>query len=193
MWPAIPDAECPVAVTNRTSASKFLSLLLRHDPGAIGLALDDEGWAVIEDIVRLSAGSRTPFTRALIEEITATSDKRRFLISPDGQRIRANQGHSIPVDLGLTPKEPPATLYHGTARRHLESIMQEGLLKGARQHVHLSSDPVTARRVGARHGDPVVLRVHSGRMSSKGFKFYRSENGVWLTEFVSPEFFEPEA
>jgi putative RNA 2'-phosphotransferase len=173
---------------NIVTASKFLSLLLRHKPETIGLSLDSEGWAEIEDIVRLAAGGRTPLTKKLIEEITAKCDKKRFAISDDGARIRANQGHSITVDLNLKPQNPPETLFHGTATRFLESILRQGLIKGNRQHVHLSPDRVTALKVGRRHGKPVILGIAAQAMLASGFVFFLSANGVWLTEHVPAKF-----
>lgn len=164
--------------------SKFLSLLLRHKPEAVGLQLDGEGWAVIDDIVRLTAKGHSPLSRSAIEQIVATSDKKRFVISADGVHIRANQGHSIPVDLGLPARTPPPMLFHGTARRFLPSILQQGLLRGSRQHVHLSQDTATALKVGQRHGSPVILSVAAGAMHEDGHAFFLSENGVWLTEHV---------
>jgi putative RNA 2'-phosphotransferase len=173
---------------NIVTASKFLSLLLRHRPETIGLSLDAEGWAEIEDIVRLTAGTRTPLTKRLIEEIAATSDKKRFAISDDGTRIRANQGHSILVDLNLRPQNPPEKLFHGTATRFLESIIRQGLIKGNRQHVHLSPDRVTAMKVGQRHGKPVILSIAAQAMQASGFVFFLSANGVWLTDHVPTKF-----
>lgn len=170
--------------SRRVTESKFLSLLLRHKPEEIGLRLDEAGWASIDDIVQLTGKGRTPLTRAVIEEITATSDKQRFIISADRQKIRANQGHSLSIDLGLTARPPPELLYHGTATRLLGAILEQGLLKGKRQHVHLSPDTATALEVGQRHGPPAVLCIASGRMNSDGFSFYLSENGVWLTDHV---------
>lgn len=168
----------------RIAESKFLSLLLRHKPQEIGLRLDEAGWASIDDIVQLTGRGCTPLSRAVIEEITATSDKQRFTISDDRQKIRANQGHSLSIDLGLAARLPPQLLYHGTATRFLGAILEQGLLKGERHHVHLSLDMATALTVGLRHGDPAILSVASGRMNSDGFKFYLSENGVWLTDHV---------
>lgn len=169
------------------TASKFLSLVLRHRPEAIGLSLDAQGWALIEDLVRLSQTSRSPLTRDVILEVVRTNSKQRFSVSGDGLRIRANQGHSIPVDLGLAPIAPPEVLFHGTATRFLEAILAEGLRPGSRQHVHLSADPATARQVGQRHGKPVVLVVASGAMHQAGHEFFRAENGVWLTAAVPPQ------
>jgi putative RNA 2'-phosphotransferase len=164
--------------------SKFMSLVLRHDPGAIGLTLDAAGWAEIEQLIACAAKAGTPLTRAEIEQIVATSDKKRFALSDDGQRIRANQGHSIAVDLGFTPQTPPEVLFHGTATRFVESIRAQGLVKGSRQHVHLSAEEATAINVGKRHGKPVVLRVRAGEMARAGMSFYLSANGVWLTDAV---------
>jgi putative RNA 2'-phosphotransferase len=133
-------------------------------------------------------GAGKPITREQLEQAIATNDKQRFALSPDGTRIRANQGHSVEVDLGLVPQEPPELLYHGTARQFLEPIRAEGLVAGKRQHVHLSADVPTALKVGSRHGQPVPLTVRAGAMHRDGLAFYRSENGVWLTDNVPPEF-----
>ncbi len=171
------------------AASKFISLVLRHRPDAIGLALDSEGWADIETLIRLSQSHR-PLTRALIDEVVATNNKQRFAISDDGTRIRARQGHSIEVELGLSPIAPPERLYHGTATRSLHAIRLDGLSKRQRQHVHLSADPDTATNVGTRHGKPVVLTVRASEMAASGYAFFRSENGVWLTDAVPPQFID---
>ncbi|WP_421704899.1 RNA 2'-phosphotransferase [Aliiroseovarius sp.] len=165
--------------------SKFLSLLLRHKPEEIGLELDAEGWARINDILDKS---RDPITREQIDEIVATNPKQRIAVSDDGTRIRARQGHSRQVDLGLAPIAPPERLYHGTARKNIGSIQTQGLVRGSRQHVHLSGDTDTARTVGGRHGKPVVLTVDAARMAAEGHVFYRSENGVWLSDHVPAEF-----
>ena len=177
------------AMTDPVSASRFLSLVLRHRPDLIGLPLDDAGWAEIDALVRLSQGHR-PLTRALIETVVATSDKQRFAISADGLRIRANQGHSIDVDLALDVVAPPEHLYHGTAARFVEAIRREGLSRRDRHHVHLSADVETATRVGARHGKPVVLVVRAAGMAAAGHVFHRSANGVWLTDAVPVAFID---
>jgi putative RNA 2'-phosphotransferase len=122
--------------------------------------------------------------RATLDRVVGENDKQRFALSADGRRIRASQGHSVAVELGLEPREPPAVLFHGTADRNLDSIRAEGLRPGRRTHVHLSADEATATAVGRRHGRPVVLRVHAGRMHAAGHAFYRSDNGVWLTARV---------
>lgn len=168
--------------------SKFLSLILRHKPETIGLELDEQGWASIDDIIcRASAHGRV-LDRGMIDEVVATNDKNRFSISSDGTKIRANQGHSVQVELGLTPVKPPSALYHGTATRFLESILSQGLHPSGRHHVHLSSDRETAKKVGQRHGKPVILKVEAGAMDSAGHVFYRSDNGVWLTDHVPVQY-----
>lgn len=169
-------------------ASKFMSFVLRHRPDAIGLSLDAEGWTDVDELVRLSQSSSTPLTRELIVEVVRSNDKQRFKLSDDGLRIRANQGHSIEIDLALQPQQPPATLYHGTATRFVESIQAQGLLRGSRQHVHLSLEYATARKVGQRHGQPIVFVVRAQEMCAVGHTFYLSDNGVWLTEHVPAEF-----
>lgn len=170
--------------------SKFLSLVLRHDPGTIGITLDPNGWVPVDELLSAAARAGTSITREQLDEVVATNDKKRFAFSPDGTRIRASQGHSLEVDLGLDPVEPPERLFHGTATRSVESIRAEGLIRQSRQHVHLSPDEETATRVGQRHGKPVVLIVRAGQMHRDGHAFYRSDNGVWLTASVPPEYLE---
>ncbi|MEM9159246.1 MAG: RNA 2'-phosphotransferase [Verrucomicrobiota bacterium] len=164
--------------------SKFVSLVLRHKPEAAGLELDENGWAEVEALIEGSRKNRVPITRELLIEIVDTNEKRRFAFSDDGLRIRANQGHSISVDVELEEREPPEFLFHGTATRYLDPILSGGLKKMSRQHVHLSPDMDTATKVGRRHGKPVVLIVKAAEMAAKGAKFYVSKNGVWLTDFV---------
>jgi len=172
----------------KVSVSKFLSLVLRHQPGIIGLQLDKAGWAEIADLIQKASNAGVHLTDAKIYTVVATSDKQRFAISSDGLRIRANQGHSVPVELGLQKAEPPEFLFHGTAKRNLSAIRHQGIMKGNRQYVHLSSDENTALETGKRHGSAVVLTVQASRMSQDGFAFYLSENGVWLTEHVPAEY-----
>jgi putative RNA 2'-phosphotransferase len=171
-------------------SSKFLSLVLRHQPERIGLMLDQNGWADVDDLIARAGGHGVTLTRELVAEIVATSDKQRFALDPAGKRIRANQGHSVDIDLDLAPSEPPAILFHGTAARNLAAIRSQGLKPGNRQHVHLSRDEATAIKVGQRHGRPVVLRVFAGKMWQQGSPFFCSANGVWLTPAVPPEFIE---
>lgn len=168
--------------------SKFLSFVLRHQPQAIGITLDSQGWVAVDELLSAAARHGKSISRAQLEEVVATNDKRRFALSNDGVRIRANQGHSVEVDLALTPLAPPELLYHGTVERFLESIRVQGLLRGERHHVHLSPDRETAQRVGQRRGRPVVLVVEAGRMHRDGHVFRRSENGVWLADAVPPEY-----
>jgi putative RNA 2'-phosphotransferase len=170
--------------------SKFLSLVLRHEPERIGLALDEQGWADIGELIEKAGAHGVALTCELVAEVVATSDKQRFIIDDSGQRIRANHGHSVDVDLGLEPQVPPAVLYHGTAVGNLCSIRAGGLQAARRQYVHLSPDEATARKVGRRHGPPAVLRIQAGRMWAKGLEFFRSANGVWLTRAVPPDFVE---
>jgi putative RNA 2'-phosphotransferase len=164
--------------------SKFLALVLRHDPGRIGLSLDAEGWVDVDDLLGAAADQGFRFTRAELEAVVRDNPKRRFTLDADNNRIRANQGHSLTVDLGLTPLEPPAVLYHGTSQAVLPRILVEGLRPMGRQHVHLSGDVDTAWAVGHRHGPAAVLIVESGPMHIAGHRFYRSANGVWLTDHV---------
>lgn len=173
---------------HRVALSKLLSFVLRHDPASIGLSLDREGWANVELLLEALARSGHPVDRAELEALVRDSDKQRFAFSPDGALIRANQGHSVDVELGYTPLAPPAVLYHGTVARFLPSIREHGLRKGERHHVHLSATRELAEAVGARRGRPVVLEVDAARMEEQGHEFFRSENGVWLTSHVPPEF-----
>ncbi len=170
------------------TTSKFLSLILRHQPEKIGVELDSNGWANIDELIQLANAKGKRLSRQLIDRVVAENNKQRFAISEDGLRIRASQGHSIEIDLALPPSEPPEILYHGTATRFLESIQAEGLHSGNRQHVHLSQDKATATNVGQRHGKPVVLTVLSGEMARSGYQFFLSANNVWLTEHVPVKF-----
>ncbi len=168
--------------------SKFLSFVLRHEPQSVGLKLDPQGWASIDDLIAKGNAGGPRFSREELAHVVETSDKKRFSISADGLHIRAAQGHSVAVDLGLAPATPPTMLYHGTARRFLDSIMSRGLEPGRRQQVHLSIDTVTARRVGRRHGEPVILGVEASAMHAHGLAFFLADNGVWLTDHVPAEF-----
>lgn len=174
--------------------SKFLSYVLRHEPHAIGLTLDSEGWADITALISGARQSGRVLDEALIRAVIECSDKKRFSISEDGLRIRAVQGHSTnSVSISYTDKVPPEILYHGTATRFLESIMQEGLKPGKRQYVHLSADIETAKSVGQRYGSPIVLKIEALRMHQQGFKFFQAENGVWLVTGVPTLFMQDQA
>ena len=170
--------------------SKFLSMVLRHDPSSIGLTLSLNGWADIHELIAKAEIRGKSFSYDELIEVVRTNDKQRFTISADGQRIRAAQGHSIAVDLALAPIKPPLILFHGTAVANVEAILRDGLRPGLRQQVHLSADQDTARMVGLRHGKPAVLSVAAGQMHLEGFKFFLSDNGVWLIDAVPPQFIE---
>lgn len=170
---------------NHSEVSKFLSYVLRHQPDAVGITLDAEGWTDVATLIAAAARDGKQLDHELIEAVVNTSDKKRFAFSEDGLRIRAVQGHSTAsVDITYADKTPPEVLYHGTATRFLESIRKEGLLPGSRQYVHLSQDEQTAIAVGQRHGKPVVLTIQASRMHAQGFTFSQAENGVWLTKLV---------
>jgi putative RNA 2'-phosphotransferase len=169
-------------------ASKFLSLVLRHEPERVGVILDDAGWVDVNLLLSAMANHGVRLSREQLEHIVATSDKKRFAFSEDARRIRANQGHSVEVDLQYARAIPPEFLYHGTATRFLDSIRREGLLRMERHHVHLSADPDMTLQVGARRGRPVLLKIHAGAMHRAGHVFYRSANGVWLADCVPAEF-----
>lgn len=169
--------------------SKFLSYVLRHQPEAIGLELDSEGWANIDALIAGAAGHGQSLDKQLIEAVVDGSDKKRFALSEDGLRIRAVQGHSTAkVDIAFTEKKPPDILYHGTASRFLSAILAEGLTTQSRQYVHLSADREVAIQVGQRYGTPVVLEINALAMYEQGYPFYQAENGVWLTRQVAVEF-----
>ena len=170
--------------------SKYISRVLRHRPEDAGIELDEHGWADVEALIAGVNAAGKRIARKILEEIVRTDKKQRYSFNENGTLIRANQGHSIPVDVELAKLEPPEYLYHGTAYRFLESIRQQGLLPMSRLYVHLSGDVETARVVGKRHGRPVVLKIHSGDMHRDGFPFYRSQNGVWLAKKVDAKYFE---
>jgi putative RNA 2'-phosphotransferase len=172
--------------------SKFLSFILRHNPEAIGVTLSPQGWVKIDELLEAAKTHGKHLSRRTLDEVVFTNDKQRFAYSPDGLSIRANQGHSLAIDLELKPIKPPHVLYHGTATRYLEAIRREGLLKMQRHHVHLSALQDTAFRVGMRHGKPVVLVIDAQHMAVDGYRFYLSNNGVWLTEHVPPKYLQYE-
>lgn len=169
---------------NHTKISKYLSYILRHKPQSIGLNLDSHGWADIDEIIAKTKDMQ--LTRELIEAVVKSSDKQRYAIRDD--KIRANQGHSIAVDLALEPQTPPDILYHGTATRFIDSIRESGLLPQSRQYVHLSRDKATAIEVGKRHGKVVVLEIDCATMHQDGYEFYLADNGVWLTNRVPTQY-----
>ena len=157
---------------------------------SIGLILDNNGWAQISELIQCASQNDNKFSREQLEEVVRNSDKKRFSISEDGHRIRANQGHSIHIDLALEAIQPPEQLYHGTATRFLASILKDGLQPKGRNHVHLSQEIETALKVGQRHGKPAVLAIEAKQMNVEGYSFYCSDNGVWLTDEVPPQYFQ---
>jgi len=168
--------------------SKFLSLVLRHKPEHIGLTLDAEGWADVEELTKKALEAGVILDRPTLRQIVEQAEKKRFSFSEDGKRIRANYGHSIPVSLREESSEPPEFLFHGTAKRFLPSIKTEGLGPGTRQYVHLVEDEATASEVGRRHGDPVVLIIKAHEMYEKGYEFFKTESAIWLTKEVPVEY-----
>jgi len=174
-----------------SNLSKFISLVLRHKPGAAGIELDKHGWADVNSLLSGINSTGRKINMDILEEIVRTDKKGRYSFNEDKTLIRANQGHSIKVDVGLQEKEPPEFLYHGTADRFLPDILKEGLKPMGRLYVHLSVDEDTAIKVGKRHGRPVVLRIYSGKMHKDNIKFYLSVNGVWLVQNVENKYLSP--
>jgi putative RNA 2'-phosphotransferase len=170
--------------------SKFLSLILRHEPERVGLKLDSAGWAQVNELLAAVNQHGVPLSIEELKDVVATNDKKRFAFSQDGLKIRASQGHSVDVDLQYQPELPPEFLYHGTPENSLESIRASGLNKGERHDVHLSPDAVTATKVGQRRGKAVVLKIRAGDMHRAGHVFRRSANNVWLVDSVPSEFIE---
>ena len=169
------------------NTSRFLSLILRHKPDTIGITLDEHGWANVEELIK-GVNKTHPLTMEILEEIVRTDNKQRYSFNEDKTLIRANQGHSIPVDVELAEVTPPEYLYHGTGEKFEQSIDSQGLISKSRLYVHLSTDIDTALKVGKRHGKPIVYRVSSKTMSDNGYKFYLSVNGVFLTKAVLKEY-----
>ncbi len=175
---------------NLNKLSVFISLVLRHKPEAAHIALDEHGWADVEELLAGINETGRKIDMGMLEEIVRTNNKQRFSFNEDKTLIRANQGHSIPVDVELEEKQPPQFLYHGTADRFLESIMREGIKPMNRLYVHLSKDEETAVKVGKRHGDPIILLISADEMYQDGKKFYLSQNGVWLTKYIEKKYIQ---
>lgn len=165
-----------------------MSLVLRHQPELFRLQLDEQGWCAVDDLLEGFAKNERPIDIETLKKVVTLNDKQRFSFSTDYTLIRANQGHSIPIQLGYQPSTPPAILFHGTAHRFLDSIRDKGLLKRNRHHVHLSADYQTAIQVGQRHGKPIVLQVDALQMHETDHLFFLTDNGVWLTEHVPVEY-----
>lgn len=177
-------------MSKKNDLSKFISLILRHKPEAAGIALDEHGWANVDELLAGINDSGREINIETLDNIVASDEKQRYSFNENKTLIRANQGHSIPVDVELKEVEPPEILYHGTAERFLDSIVEQGLMPMSRLYVHLSADMETAVKVGRRHGKEVVLQVKAGEMFRDGVKFYLSQNGVWLTEKVEAKYLE---
>ena len=174
--------------------SKFISMILRHKPQVIGITLDEHGWADVDELIKgiNETGEEVEFSKATLETIVKTDKKQRYSVSQDKTLIRANQGHSIPVDVELEKKEPPKVLYHGTGVKSVKAIQEQGLLPMERLYVHLSTDVETATNVGKRHGTPVIFKVNTEQMQKDGYDFFQSINGVWLTKEVPAKYLELE-
>lgn len=170
--------------------SVFISLILRHKPDVVGIQLDEHGWANVDELIEGISKTGRKINMDILNEIVRTDNKQRYSFNSDKTLMRANQGHSIPVNVELEEKQPPKYLYHGTAERFLNAIITEGLRPMSRLYVHLSKDEETAVKVGKRHGSPVVLKVRSEEMWKNGVKFYLSQNGAWLTKYVEPKYFD---
>ncbi|MEH1868567.1 MAG: RNA 2'-phosphotransferase [Nostoc sp.] len=170
--------------------SKYLSKYLRHTPDAIGIKLAPGGWVAVDELITACAKNKFSITRQELEAVVESSEKQRFSFDSTGTLIRANQGHSVEVDLQLESAVPPDELYHGTGHKSVDSIMEAGLCKMSRHHVHLSKDIATAQTVGARHGKPVVFAISAATMYQAGYIFYCSDNGVWLVDQVPPEYLQ---
>ena len=188
-WPNLAgDLRMPLDEKSLVKRSKYLARHLRHQPEALGLTLDPGGWVAVDALLAAMRRHGIELSRAQLDEIVARNNKQRFSFDETGTRIRANQGHSIPVDLQLAPATPPDALYHGTSKATIGPILREGLQKMRRQHVHLSRDKATAIKVGSRHGAPIVLLVDAAAMARDGYRFFLSDNGVWLTDHVPPRY-----
>lgn len=170
--------------------SKLFSLILRHQPDVIGITLDENGWANVNELIAKFSKKYFPINRVLLDEVVANNNKKRFSFNDSGTKIRANQGHSITVDVELEEKTPPDILYHGTVEKFLHLIFESGLLKMSRQHVHLSADVETAKNVGSRRGKPVLLTVDARQAFRDGIKFYLSKNGVWLADHIPVKYLQ---
>ena len=175
---------------NLQNISRYMSLILRHKPEVIGISLDEHGWAAVNELINGIARNNEGFDMATLEEIVKTDNKQRYSFNADKTLIRANQGHSIPVDVELEEKEPPEFLYHGTGEKYVSSILEQGLIPKSRLYVHLSKDVETAKDVGRRHGKEVVYKIAAHKMYQDGYKFYLSVNGVWLAKGVPLQYMQ---
>ena len=170
---------------NEVKLSRYLSYLLRHNPDDANLNMDKNGWVLVDELIKNTSNK---FTKDNLEHIVLNDKKTRYSFNDDKTKIRANQGHSINVDVELEEAIPPDILYHGTADRFIISIMKEGIKSQTRKHVHLSKDKETALEVGLRHGNAVILQINTKEMIKDGIKFYLSKNGVWLTNYIESKY-----
>lgn len=177
-----------ISERQQTHISKFLSLVLRHKPETIGIQLDQNGWVDINELIEKSSKYGILFDRETLNRIVATNSKKRFAFNDKFDKIRASQGHSVEIELGYKNQKPPEILFHGTSEKSVQSIMEKGLEKRNRQHVHLSRDTETAIKVGQRHGKPIVFSILAEKMYEENFEFFISENGVWLTDYVPTKY-----
>ncbi|MEZ5017702.1 MAG: RNA 2'-phosphotransferase [Flavipsychrobacter sp.] len=177
-----------ISEKEKVKLSKFLSLVLRHQPEKIGIELDQNGWVEVEELINKLNEADVLMNIDTLKHVVASSEKKRFAFDSTLKKIRANQGHSVNIDLDYKPSVPPNVLYHGTAEKSLEQIFESGLHKMSRHHVHLSSDTLTALKVGQRHGKPSILVINSLEMHNDGIPFLISDNGVWLTDYVAPKY-----
>lgn len=171
-----------------THISKFLSLVLRHQPEIIGIHLDQNGWTDVDELIKKANQNGVNFDREILNHVVATNSKKRFAFNDTSDRIRASQGHSINIELGYTNQKPPEILFHGTGEKSVQSILETGLKKRDRQHVHLSTDFEVAVKVAQRHGKPFVFKVLAEQMYHDKYQFFISDNGVWLTDDVPAKY-----
>ncbi|AKP44796.1 TPA: RNA 2'-phosphotransferase [Clostridioides difficile] len=177
-------------MSKKDKLSIFISLILRHKPETIGIKLDDYGYADVNELIEKINNTGRNINIEILEQIVKEDNKQRYSFNDDRSKIRANQGHSINVNVELRELEPPKYLYHGTATRFLDNIKNEGIIKQSRLYVHLSRDIDIAVKVGKRHGTPVILKINTGKMYENGYKFYLSENNVWLCEYIPFKYVE---
>lgn len=182
-----------ITIMDFVQTGKFISLILRHKPETIGITLDEHGWADVKELIAGVQKTRPDFNLEILEEIVRTNNKQRYSFNNDHTKIRANQGHSIQVDVELKEAVPPEILYHGTGKKSVASILEQGLVPRSRLYVHLSKDKQTALNVGSRHGKPIVFTIQAGMMHEDGYKFFISENGIWLTKAVLPKYLKMES
>ena len=171
-----------------TQISKFLSLVLRHQPETISIQLDQNGWTDVNELIERANNYGVKFDREILNHIVETNSKKRFAFNETYDKIRASQGHSVDIELGYTNQKPPEILYHGTGEKSVKSIFESGLEKQSRQHVHLSSEIESAIKVGQRHGKPIVIKILAEQMYNDNFQFFLSDNGVWLTDNVPTKY-----